>query len=124
MTVHTQTYRSGSLEQSLTPPKTPPSETNLKKVVHPRPEPDTTVEEELPSKRRKTNGVEITPAADITVFDVAHQEVLLLHAPKQRYAHIKQQPIPTLDHDHEMLVAVEAIGLNPIDWKAPYVNLL
>jgi hypothetical protein len=78
--------------------------------------------EEAPSKRRKVN-VQSAVAPDIPVFDVAHQEILWLHAPKQRYAHAKEQPIPTLDHDHEMLVAVEAIGLNPIDWKAPYVNI-
>lgn len=52
-------------------------------------------------------------------FNLTHQEVLLLHAPKQRYEHTKQQPIPELKTDREMLVEVEVVGLNPIDWKAP-----
>ena len=81
------------------------------------------LEEEQPSKRRKVNSGESTALPHIQVFDVAHQEVLWLHAPKQRYALAKEQPIPNLDDDHEMLVAVEAIGLNPIDWKAPYVDI-
>lgn len=50
-----------------------------------------------------------------------HQEVLLLHAPKQRYIITKDYEIPALKDGKEMLVKVQAIGLNPIDWKAPLV---
>ena len=59
--------------------------------------------------------------ADDVEFNLTHQEVLFLHAPKQRYEHTKQQPIPDLKTDREMLVEVQVVGLNPIDWKAPYV---
>lgn len=53
-------------------------------------------------------------------FKETYQDVLLLHAPKEKYMHTKQQPIPELKDEREMLVAVEVVGLNPIDWKAPY----
>ncbi len=48
--------------------------------------------------------------------------MLLLHGPKQRYTHTKNHPVPSLKNDREMLVEVEVVGLNPIDWKAPYVS--
>lgn len=61
-----------------------------------------------------------TPEHDHDDFDVLQQqEVLLLHGPKQRYAHTRDQAIPGLKNDREMLVKVQVIGLNPIDWKAP-----
>ncbi|PGH27889.1 hypothetical protein AJ80_00439 [Polytolypa hystricis UAMH7299] len=52
-------------------------------------------------------------------FHLTHQEVLLLHAPKQRYQHTERHQIPLPKNEREMLVKVQAIGLNPIDWKAP-----
>lgn len=94
-----------SLKHTLTPPITPPSG------------PDEIWD--FPSKRRKV--VSGPTAAESEAFDLEHQEVLLLHAVKQRYAHTKGWPIPALKNDREMLVAVDVIGLNPIDWKAPYV---
>lgn len=54
-------------------------------------------------------------------LDREHQEVLLLHGAKQRYTHTIQQAIPKPQNAHEMLVQVQVIGLNPIDWKAPFV---
>jgi hypothetical protein len=123
-------YRFQSLEQSLTPPETPP---HLKSdsLIHTWPEPETAPEQMLRSKRRKIDNakaLEVTHDVPFDIpfdipfdvpFDVPHQEVLLLHGPKQKYAHTKDQPIPTLRDAREMLVEVEAIGLNPIDWKAP-----
>jgi hypothetical protein len=111
-----------SLEQSLTPPKTPTTEKDAK-LVHPWPEPDAAPEEEARVKRRKTTKGELT-VTEVPGFDVAHQEVLLLHGKKERYAHTKQHPVPELKDDREMLVAVGVVGLNPIDWKAPYVPLV
>jgi len=108
-------YRSQSLENAMTPPITPPIQDNK----HPWPEPEALPEEiwDFPSKRRKfANG---TKNAKLEAFDAKHQDVLLLHGVKQRYMHTKEQPIPTLKNDREMLVAVEVVGLNPIDWKAP-----
>lgn len=109
-------YISQSLEL-LTPPKTPPADSEVKRF-HNWPEPETEPEEvhfEIPW----SNYVESADDAD--VFHVPHQNVLLLHGPKQKYQHTKKQPIPRLENDREMLVEVEVIGLNPIDWKAPWV---
>lgn len=52
--------------------------------------------------------------------ELRHQAALLLHAPKQRYTHVEKHDVPEIRHDREMLVKVHAVGLNPIDWKAPY----
>lgn len=52
------------------------------------------------------------------------QRVLLLHAAKQPYELTHGYPVPEVEGDHEVLVKSEAIGLNPIDWKAPYVSIL
>ena len=112
-------YRSQSIEESLTPLKDPPPgrENELKRMQN-WPEPET-APEMLPSKRRKIIESEKQAQVEILEFNVPHQEVLLLHGPKQKYAHTKEQPIPTLENDREMLVEVEVLWLNPIDWKAP-----
>ena len=70
-------------------------------------------EEAIPAKQYKNGRIE-------NWEEVGVQEVLLLHGPKQRYAHTKKHPIRSLKDDREMLVKVEVVGLNPIDWKAPY----
>lgn len=111
----TSLYRSQSLEQSLTPPKTPPHSKRNLKTIHPWPEPE---EEIIPAKRRKIKHDEKQEIEEDD-FKTVHQEVLLLHGPKQRYKHETKQPIPSLKNDREMLIAVEVVGLNPIDWKAP-----
>lgn len=49
----------------------------------------------------------------------ARQRVLLLRGPKQPYVEVFDHPTPTLDGNRELLVRNIAIGLNPIDWKAP-----
>lgn len=67
-----------------------------------------------PRKRRQT----IIEDANVDTFQVTHQEVLLLHGVKQRYAHTPKYEIPQIKNDSEMLVKVTVIGLNPIDWKA------
>ena len=46
------------------------------------------------------------------------QRVLLLYEPKQDYRIVDDYPVPGL-RDDEVLVKTKAIGLNPIDWKAP-----
>jgi len=114
-------YISQSLEQSLTPPETPPREKTEARLVHPWPEPETTPEDAFPSKRLKTHHIGENEEPQLEPFNITKQEVLLLHGPKQRYAHTKDQPIPSIRDNREMLVAVEVVGLNPIDWKAPYV---
>ena len=47
------------------------------------------------------------------------QTVLLLHAAKQPYQLTENYPVPQLEGEHDVLVRTQAIGLNPIDWKAP-----
>jgi hypothetical protein len=107
-------YRSHVMEDSLTPPQTPPWEREV--LVHNWPEPDFVPEETVPARQYKNGRIESWEEVDV-------QEVLLLHGPKERYAHVKKHPIPTVKNDREMLVKVEVIGLNPIDWKAPYAFL-
>ncbi|KAK0610146.1 chaperonin 10-like protein [Bombardia bombarda] len=51
------------------------------------------------------------------------QTVLLLHGARQQYQVTENYPVPQLTGEHEVLVRAQAIGLNPIDWKAPWVHL-
>lgn len=48
------------------------------------------------------------------------QNALLLHAIKEKYTLVTDHAVPSLIHQDEILIEVSAIGLNPIDWKAPY----
>ncbi|KAF2677869.1 GroES-like protein [Lentithecium fluviatile CBS 122367] len=50
------------------------------------------------------------------------QSALLLHAIRQPYELRLNLPLPSIQQDHELLVKVLAVGLNPIDWKAPDYN--
>lgn len=72
----------------------------------------------ISSKKRRRDG--FTPELEEKLG--RHQEVLLLHGPKQRYVHTKDYEIPVPKDEKEMLVKIQAIGLNPIDWKAPLVS--
>lgn len=47
------------------------------------------------------------------------QNILLLYGPKQPYKLVEDYPVPELQIESEVLVRTRAIGLNPIDWKAP-----
>ncbi|KAH6637130.1 hypothetical protein F5144DRAFT_531274 [Chaetomium tenue] len=47
------------------------------------------------------------------------QTVLLLHGARQPYQLTENHPIPSFKDDREILVRTQAIGLNPMDWKAP-----
>jgi NADPH:quinone reductase-like Zn-dependent oxidoreductase len=49
------------------------------------------------------------------------QSALLLHTIRQPYEVKEDYPTPTVLRDDELLVKITAVGLNPIDWKAPYV---
>lgn len=44
----------------------------------------------------------------------ALQRALLLRAPRQRYELVHDHPLPTLDSPDEVLIRVDAIGLNPM----------
>lgn len=92
----------------------------------------------LSSRRRKLSVIGTTPAAADTSSDSVGgggsttvdeavvvpevpetQNVLLLLGPRQPYQLTADYPVPKLEGDSEVLVKTCAIGLNPIDWKAP-----
>lgn len=52
-----------------------------------------------------------------------HQNVLLLYGPRQPYTLTSEWPIPTPQSPDELVVKVQAIGLNPFDWKSAYAYL-
>ena len=56
--------------------------------------------------------------ADRAVY-LSQQRILLLHEPHQQYSLTQNAAVPEPNTDHELLVRVKYIGLNPIDWKAP-----
>ncbi|EMR81629.1 hypothetical protein ACHAO1_008033 [Botrytis cinerea] len=114
----TQTYAPASVNQAITPPKTPESY-GYQKVFHNWPEPESEPEGIYLHHETEVPRQESDSIHDSILNNASHQEVLLLHGAKQRYTHAAEQPIPSLKDDREMLVAVEVIGLNPIDWKAP-----
>ncbi|GAA5849016.1 hypothetical protein JCM3766R1_005427 [Sporobolomyces carnicolor] len=49
------------------------------------------------------------------------QSCLLVHGPRQKYQ-LSSIPVPEIHSDDEVLVRIEAIGLNPVDWKGPAYN--
>lgn len=60
--------------------------------------------------------------APITNQLATTQNALLLHAVKQKYQLVADHAVPSILHPDEILIEVRAIGLNPIDWKAPAFN--
>ncbi|KAL1605223.1 hypothetical protein SLS60_004767 [Paraconiothyrium brasiliense] len=50
------------------------------------------------------------------------QSALLLREIRTPYELNVSHNIPSIRHDHELLIRVRSIGLNPIDWKAPDFN--
>ncbi|MBE3044056.1 hypothetical protein IMZ48_16095 [Candidatus Bathyarchaeota archaeon] len=62
--------------------------------------------------KRSEKGPELSPIP-------LTQTVLLLNEPRQDYQVVRNYPVPDLLGDDEVLVKTAAIGLNPIDWKAP-----
>ncbi|KAI4671880.1 uncharacterized protein J4E78_000378 [Alternaria triticimaculans] len=72
------------------------------------------------SKRRKTIEQVQRKGKEETLPRV--QSALKLHAIRQPYEVSADHPLPSIQHDSELLVKVQAVGLNPIDWKAPDYN--
>lgn len=52
---------------------------------------------------------------------VDRQKALLLHGAQQQYTLVTDHIVPEILRDGEILIKVLAIGLNPVDWKGPYV---
>lgn len=48
----------------------------------------------------------------------AKQDVFLLHGKGQRYKLEKSYAVPEIKDDREILIRIQYIGLNPIDWKS------
>ena len=47
------------------------------------------------------------------------QSALLLKGFREEYTLVTDHDVPSILHKGEILIKVAAIGLNPIDWKAP-----
>ncbi|RDW77727.1 putative zinc-binding dehydrogenase protein [Coleophoma cylindrospora] len=104
----------GQKEDYLTPPKTPTSDDG-------NGTPQDIVAKQLfdtDDLRSEVSNAQVYLANRFEHFDIRHQQVLLLHAPKQPYIRTEYD-VPLLCDEREMLVKIKAIGLNPIDWKAP-----
>ena len=52
---------------------------------------------------------------------VDRQKALLLHGAHQQYTLVTDHIVPEILRVGEILVKVVTIGLNPVDWKGPYV---
>lgn len=59
---------------------------------------------------------------DAATFAVSGQSVLLIHGPGEEYKLTENHDVPQPKSDHEILVKVIAVGLNPVDWKGPDYN--
>ncbi|KAJ4298245.1 hypothetical protein N0V90_006144 [Kalmusia sp. IMI 367209] len=86
-----------------------------------------------PAKWRRrsvaTTPADAPPAATVDFQRRSHetsvpnnQSALLLNGIRQPYELKLDHSIPTIQHEHELLVQVTSVGLNPIDWKAPDYN--
>ncbi|KAL4750157.1 hypothetical protein BDW72DRAFT_204148 [Aspergillus terricola var. indicus] len=50
------------------------------------------------------------------------QKALLLQSAREAYTLVTDHEVPALVHLGEILIKVVAVGLNPVDWKAPAFN--
>lgn len=64
----------------------------------------------------------LTPIGEQLQKQELKQRALLLKAAREQYTLVTDHDIPSISHKGEILIKVAAIGLNPIDWKAPYVS--
>ncbi|KAK4903158.1 hypothetical protein LTR27_000086 [Elasticomyces elasticus] len=64
-----------------------------------------------------TNGASTSRDDEFLRLAAPQQDILLLHGPRQKYSLEHAKDIPELRGEHEILVQVLAIGLNPVDWK-------
>ena len=69
-------------------------------------------QKEVPAK-------EIVVAQDRDALQLpVHQDVLLLFGPRQPYTLTSEWPVPSPQAPNELIVKIQAIGLNPFDWKS------
>lgn len=79
-----------------------------------------------PEKDATSSSVSSVPEkeADATIdapTTPQRQRILILEKIKQPYTEV-EYPVPQVRSDREVIVQNAVIGLNPIDWKAPYVS--
>jgi hypothetical protein len=75
-----------------------------------------TLDKSSQQKRRKIEDNLVPREGEIDV--PLSQTALLLHAVRQPYV-IQDHDVPVVHNESEVLIKVEVVGLNPIDWKAP-----
>lgn len=46
------------------------------------------------------------------------QKALLLHGIRERFALTEDHEVPETTGPHELVVKIQAVGLNPVDWKS------
>lgn len=51
------------------------------------------------------------------------QIALVLQGLRQPYTITPAHPVPLLSYPDELMIKIQAIGLNPIDWKSVYVPI-
>lgn len=81
----------------------------------------------LSPRKKNSKGLRV---ADDTTGDIEQQQhgvpssqtAVLLYEPRQAYHVVHSYPVPDISNESEVLVRVRVIGLNPIDWKGPYVE--
>lgn len=47
-----------------------------------------------------------------------HQSILQLRELRQRFAVVESHPVPETRNPEELVVKIQVIGLNPVDWKS------
>lgn len=80
------------------------------------------LEPQVPAKRlREDKDTTTAVKQEIKPVIAKTQNALLLHAAKQPYTLAADHAVPELLYEDEVLVKITNIGLNPVDWKGPYV---
>lgn len=78
--------------------------------------------ESQPAAEAQTHTYSEQSAAQVNGINgvtIKRQSALFLQAVRQKYVLVTDHIVPAVQHDGEILVKVDAVGLNPIDWKAP-----
>ncbi|RAH46240.1 zinc-binding alcohol dehydrogenase family protein [Aspergillus brunneoviolaceus CBS 621.78] len=70
----------------------------------------------------ESESIEAPAPAPTQAAPQATQSALLLHGIGQEYTLVTDHAIPSILGEEEILVKIQAIGLNPIDWKGPAYN--
>lgn len=94
----------------------------FRRLSFPRPRKTPSTADEQPVVVIEEQHQQTQPEEQLPLPTPETQRVLLLHAPRQPYQLTDNYAVPKVQGEHEVLVRTQAIGLNPIDWKAPDFN--